>query len=87
MEEENLGTSYENKGDAQDCSNNRGIKLMSHTMKDRKCTIIPENNLAFMPGRSTMEAIHWIRKIIEYYRRRKTEEGFAHDFHGLEEGL
>ena len=24
---------YKNKGDVQDCSNYRGVKLMSHTMK------------------------------------------------------
>jgi len=24
---------YKNKGDIQSCANNRGIKLMSHTMK------------------------------------------------------
>ncbi|XP_021738213.1 uncharacterized protein LOC110704711 [Chenopodium quinoa] len=51
---------YKNKGDAQDCSNYRGIKLMSHTMKLwerviehrlRACTRILDNQFGFMPGR------------------------------------
>nr|GEX21568.1 hypothetical protein [Tanacetum cinerariifolium] len=53
---------YKNKGDAQVCSNNIGIKLLNHTMKLwervierrlRKETRVLENQLGFMPGRST----------------------------------
>nr|GEW32175.1 hypothetical protein [Tanacetum cinerariifolium] len=49
-----------NKGDAQACSNYRGIKLLSHTMKLwervierrlRKETKVSENQFGFMPGR------------------------------------
>ncbi|KAL6559063.1 hypothetical protein OROHE_006432 [Orobanche hederae] len=73
---------YKNKGDVQDCSNYRGIKLMSHTMKlwervieqrIRKCVKITENHFGFMPGRSTMEAIYLIRQLMEYYRDQKKD--------------
>ncbi|KAL6575841.1 hypothetical protein OROHE_000312 [Orobanche hederae] len=73
---------YKNKGDVQDCSNYRGIKLMSHTMKlwervieqrIRKCVKITENQFGFMPGRSTMEAIYLIRQLMEYYRDQKKD--------------
>ena len=73
---------YKNKGDAQDCSNYRGIKLMSHTMKLwerviefrlRRCTRISENQFGFTPGRSTTEAIHLMRQVMEYYRERKKD--------------
>ncbi|XP_021740395.1 uncharacterized protein LOC110706747 [Chenopodium quinoa] len=67
---------YKNKGDAQDCSNYRGIKLMSNTMKLwerviehrlRACTSISDNKFGFMSGRYTMEAIHLIRQMMEHY--------------------
>ncbi|EMS53784.1 IAA-alanine resistance protein 1 [Triticum urartu] len=57
---------FKNKGDVQSCSNYRGIKLMSHTMKLwerviehrlRRMTSVTKNQFGFMPGRSTMEAI------------------------------
>ena len=57
---------YKNKWDIQNCSNNRGIKVMSHAIKLweritqhglRQKTKISENQFGFMPGRSTMEAI------------------------------
>ncbi|KAL6532562.1 hypothetical protein OROHE_013984 [Orobanche hederae] len=73
---------YKNKGDVQDCSNYRGIKLMSHTMKlwervieqrIRKCVKITENQFGFMSGRSTMEAIYLIRQLMEYYRDKKKD--------------
>ena len=59
---------YNDKGDVQDCNNYRG-KLLSHTMKLwerviegrlRKEVAISDNQFGFMPGRSTMEAIHLI---------------------------
>ena len=65
---------YKNKGDIQDCSNYRGIKLISHTMKLwekvieyclREHAKIAKNQFGFMPGRSTMEAIHILRRLIE----------------------
>ena len=73
---------YKNKGDIQDCTNYRGIKLMSHTMKLwervieyrlRKVVMISENQFGFMPGRSTMEAIHLLRQLIERYRERNKD--------------
>ncbi|XP_074363467.1 uncharacterized protein LOC141704020 [Apium graveolens] len=68
---------YKNKGDAQDCSNYRGIKLLSHTMKLWEIVIetrlkskveVLENQFGFMPGRSTLEAIHLLRQLMEKYR-------------------
>jgi hypothetical protein len=71
---------YKNKGDIQNCTNYRGIKLMSHTMKLweriieqrlRKKTKISENQFGFMPGRSTMEAIFSLRQLMEKYRAKR----------------
>ncbi|KAH1266916.1 UPF0183 protein [Glycine max] len=68
---------YKNKGDIQNCANYRGIKLMSYTMKLwervierrlRKETQVTENQFGFMPGRSTMEAIYLLRRVMEQYR-------------------
>uniref|UniRef100_A0A0A9E5X4 Uncharacterized protein n=1 Tax=Arundo donax TaxID=35708 RepID=A0A0A9E5X4_ARUDO len=66
-----------NKGDIQSCTNYRRIKLMSHTMKLwervvehrlREMTRITVNQLGFMPGRSTMEAIFMLRQVMERYK-------------------
>ena len=65
---------YKNKGDVQSCNNYRGIKLLSHTMKVwerevemkvRRTVSISDNQFGFMPGRSTTEAIHLIRRMVE----------------------
>ncbi|GJY99195.1 aminopeptidase M1 [Tanacetum coccineum] len=73
---------YKNKGDAQTCSNYRGIKLLSHTMKlwervierrVRRETRVSENQFGFMPGRSTTEAIHLLRSLMEKYRERQRD--------------
>ncbi|XP_015158910.1 uncharacterized protein [Solanum tuberosum] len=73
---------YKNKGDIQNCNNYRGIKLLSHTMKIwervvemrvRKGVSISENQFGFMPGRSTTEAIHLMRRLVEKYRERKRD--------------
>ena len=73
---------YKNKGDIQNCSNYRGIKLISHTMKLwerviehrlREHAKIAENQFSFMPGRSTMEAIHILRRLIERFRVAKKD--------------
>jgi hypothetical protein len=68
---------FKNKGDIQSCTNYRGIKLMSHTMKLwerviehrlRKLTNVSKNQFCFMPGRSTMDAIFLIRQLMEKHR-------------------
>ncbi|KAK9142709.1 hypothetical protein Syun_012109 [Stephania yunnanensis] len=71
---------FKNKGDIQSCSNYRRIKLMSHTIKLwemiidnrlRRETTISENQFGFMFGRSTMEAIFLVRRLLEKYREKK----------------
>jgi hypothetical protein len=71
---------YKNKRDIQDCSNYRGIKLMSHTMKLwerviehrlRGETKVSINQFGFMLERSTMESIFLIRQLMERYRDKK----------------
>ena len=73
---------FKNKGDAQDCTNYRGIKLMSHTMKIwervieerlRKEAVIGEQQYGFMPGKSTMDAIFALRMLAEKYREGQKE--------------
>ncbi|MFS7997302.1 putative RNA-directed DNA polymerase [Helianthus anomalus] len=73
---------YKNKGDAQCCGNYRGIKLLGHTMKlweriietrIRRETQVTVNQFGFMPGRSTTEAIHILRRLMEKYREKKRD--------------
>ncbi|KAK3515360.1 hypothetical protein QTP70_018751 [Hemibagrus guttatus] len=68
---------FKNKGDVQSCSNYRGIKLMSHTMKlwERvvearlwKVVEICEQQYGFMPRKSTTDAIFALRILMEKYR-------------------
>ncbi|KAK3543094.1 hypothetical protein QTP70_010647 [Hemibagrus guttatus] len=68
---------FKNKGDVQSCSNYRGIKLMSHTMKLwervvearlRKVVEICEQQYGFMPRKSTTDAIFALRILVEKYR-------------------
>ncbi|MCJ8738184.1 hypothetical protein PDJAM_G00032500 [Pangasius djambal] len=68
---------FKNKGDVQSCSNYRGIKLMSHTMKLwervvearlRKVVEIREQQYGFMPRKSTTDAIFALRILMEKYR-------------------
>ncbi|KAK3558865.1 hypothetical protein QTP86_031988, partial [Hemibagrus guttatus] len=68
---------FKNKGDVQSCSNYRGIKLMSHTMKVwervvearlRKVVEISEQQYGFMPRKSTTDAIFALRILMEKYR-------------------
>ena len=67
---------FKNKGDIQSCTNYRGIKLMSHTMKLwekviehrlRRMTSVTKNQFGFMPGRSTTKAIFLTRQLMERY--------------------
>jgi len=73
---------YKNKGDAQNCNNYRGIMLLSHTMKVwerviegrlREIIEISENEFGFRSGRSTIEAIHLLRSLMECYRDRRKD--------------
>jgi hypothetical protein len=71
---------FKNKGDVQSCTNYRGIKLMSHTMKFwervieyrlRRLTRVIQNQFGFMPGRSTMKVIFLVRQLMGRYREEK----------------
>ena len=73
---------FKNKGGVHSCTNYRGIKLMSHTMKLwerviehrlRRLTSVTKNQFGFMPGRSTMEAIFLVRQLMERYREQKKD--------------
>ncbi|KAK3547011.1 hypothetical protein QTP86_008801 [Hemibagrus guttatus] len=75
--EELMNEFFKNKGDVQSCSNYRGIKLMSHTMKLwervvearlRKVVEICEQQYGFMPRKSTTDAIFALRILMEKYR-------------------
>jgi len=65
---------YKDKGDVQNCKIYRRIKLLSHTMKLwerviegrlRKEVSISDNQFGFILGRSTTEAIHLIKRLME----------------------
>jgi hypothetical protein len=71
---------FKNKGDVQSCTNYRGIKLMSHTMKLwerviehrlRRLTRVPQNQFGFMSRRSTMASIFLVRQLMGRYREEK----------------
>jgi Reverse transcriptase (RNA-dependent DNA polymerase) len=73
---------FKNKGDIQSCTNYKGIKLMSHTIKLwerviehslRKLTTVSKNQLGFMFERSTMETIFLIRQLMERHREQKND--------------
>ncbi|KAK3523473.1 hypothetical protein QTP86_033590 [Hemibagrus guttatus] len=66
----------------QSCSNHRGIKLMSHTMKLwervvegrlRKVVEVCEQQYGFMPRKSTTDAIFALRILMEKYRDGQVE--------------
>ncbi|KAK3547492.1 hypothetical protein QTP86_021194, partial [Hemibagrus guttatus] len=68
---------FKNKRDVQNCSNYRGIKLMSHTMKLwervvearlRKVVEVCEQQYGFMSRKSTTDAIFALRILMEKYR-------------------
>ena len=66
-----------NKGEVQICSNYRGIKLISHSMKlwervvERRLRselTFSEQQYGFMPGKSTTDALFALRVLMEKYR-------------------
>uniref|UniRef100_A0A7I4Z3B2 Reverse transcriptase domain-containing protein n=1 Tax=Haemonchus contortus TaxID=6289 RepID=A0A7I4Z3B2_HAECO len=71
---------FKQKGDAMDCSNYRGIRLAAHTIKlyerlvdSRLRDLVPisEDQIGFMPERSTTDAIFIARQIMEKYREKR----------------
>ncbi|KAF7710733.1 hypothetical protein HF521_009605, partial [Silurus meridionalis] len=65
---------FKHKGDVQTCSNYRGIKLISHTMKLwervvearlREEVTICEQQYGFMPRKSTTDALFALRMLME----------------------
>ncbi|GKC02201.1 retrovirus-related pol polyprotein LINE-1 [Tanacetum coccineum] len=73
---------YKNKGDAEVCSNYKGINLLSHTMKLwervieislRRETRVLEIQFGFMPGGSSIEAIHLLKSLMEKYRENQRD--------------
>ena len=68
---------FKGNGDIQECTNYRGIKLLSHTFniwervvdrRMRQCTNIQESQFVFMPGRNTTYAIFILKQTIEKHR-------------------
>ena len=68
---------YKDKGDHMNCTNYRGIKLLSHTMKLWECIIdqrlrdivtISDGQFGFKSGVGTTDAISVIRTLCEKYR-------------------
>ena len=73
---------FKNKGDVQSCSNYRGIKLISHTMKLweriierrlRSDLTLSNQQYGFMPGKSTTDALFALRVLMEKYREGQKE--------------
>ena len=73
---------FKNKGDVQNCSNYRGIKLMSHSMKLwervvetrlRKEVEICKQQYGFMPKKGTTDAIFALRMPMKKYREGQKE--------------
>ena len=73
---------FKNKGDVQSCSNYRGIKLISHTMKLweriverrlRRDLTFSNQQYGFMPGKSTTDALFALRVLMEKYREGQKE--------------
>ncbi|VDP12800.1 unnamed protein product [Heligmosomoides polygyrus] len=71
---------FKQKGDASECSNYRGIKLISHTMKIyerlvdtrlREMVATSQLQWGFMPERSTTDAIFIASQVMEKYREKR----------------
>ncbi|EYC43100.1 hypothetical protein Y032_0503g2638 [Ancylostoma ceylanicum] len=70
---------FKRKGDAMNCTNYRGIKLIAHTMKIyerlldmrlREMVEISPDQFGFVPERSTIDAIFIARQLMEKYREK-----------------
>ena len=68
---------FKNKGDVQSCSNYRGIKLISHTMKLwesivekrlRRDLKFSNQQYGFIPGKSSTDELFALRVFMEKYR-------------------
>ena len=77
---------YKNIGDAQCCGNNRGIKLMSHTMKIRKRIIearlrdrveISKQQYGFMSEKGTTDAMFALRMLMKKYREGQSQPHYV----------
>ncbi|MBN3291136.1 RTXE polymerase, partial [Polypterus senegalus] len=74
---------FKNKGNVQDCSNYRGIKLMSHSMKlwervveariRSEMMISEQQQYGFMPKKSTTDAMFAQRMLMEKFREGQKE--------------
>ncbi|KAI5102764.1 gastrula zinc finger protein XlCGF28.1-like, partial [Silurus meridionalis] len=73
---------FKHKGDVQPCSNYRGIKLISHTMKLwervvearlREEVTICEQQYGFLPRKSTTDTLFALRMLMEKYREGQKE--------------
>uniref|UniRef100_A0A8C4T634 ribonuclease H n=1 Tax=Erpetoichthys calabaricus TaxID=27687 RepID=A0A8C4T634_ERPCA len=73
---------FKNKGDVQDCTNYRGIQLMSHSMKLwervvearlRSEVMISQQQYGFMPRKSTTDAMFAPRMLMEKFREAQKE--------------
>ena len=73
---------FKNNCDVQSCSNCRGIKLISHSMKlwervvERRLRselTFSEQQYGFMPGKSTTYALFALRELMEKYREGQKE--------------
>ncbi|VDO68620.1 unnamed protein product [Heligmosomoides polygyrus] len=71
---------FKQKGDASECSNYRGTKLISHTMKIyerlvdsslREMAPISQVQWGFMPEWSITDAIFIARQVMEKYRKKR----------------
>ena len=73
---------FKNKSDVQSCSNYRGIKLISHTMKLwervvearlRHEVMISEQQYGFMSRKSTTDAMFALKVLMKKYRKGQKE--------------
>ena len=79
MKDANIITLYKNKGDRGDCSNYRGIFLLSVGWKLLACVVLkvladrvyPESQCRFRANRSTTDMVFSLRKLQEKCREQQ----------------